>query len=310
MSTANLSIIIPTFNRKEILEKTLNAYLNQTSSQEIREILVVDDGSRDGTSDAVLEVSKDSSVPIRYFRQMENRGPAATRNVGIREARGTILLFGDDDIVPTPTLVAEHLSWHAMYPDIAVGVLGQVAFAPELDPTPFMEWLGSDGPVCGFAKLSDGKEVGDECNYFGCTSVKACLLQKNMFFDEELRFYEDFELTFRLRKRGFRLLYNPRAMGYHYKWMTFSDAHRRAKASALAFKTLETKEAGICLKEQAKLKSSASRRAKRFKQLLKPLIHALRPPCLALLPPVLDSQIPLPWTAYRTLYRLLVEMTL
>ena len=309
MSIANLSIIIPTFNRKETLKKTLNAYLNQTASREIREVLVVDDGSRDGTSDAVLEVSKGSSVPIRYFRQMENRGPAAARNVGIHEARGTILLFGDDDIVPTPTLVAEHTAWHAACPDIATGVLGQVVWAPELHPTPFMEWLGLDGPVCGYARLSPDQEVGDQCNYFGLTSVKACLLQRNMFFDEELRFYEDFELIFRLRKRGFRLLYNPRAVGYHYKWMTFSDARGRARASALAFKTLGTKEAGISLKEQAKPKSRMVRMAKRSRQLLKPIIYTLRPLFLPLLPPVLDSRIPLPWTAYRIFYRLFVEMT-
>ncbi|TLY37341.1 MAG: glycosyltransferase family 2 protein [Nitrospirae bacterium] len=154
LSEVRLSVIIPTYNRKEILRKTLRAYRSQSSQREIVEILVVDDGSTDGTNSDAAEWSEGTVIPIRYLRQ-EKKGLAAARNFGIREARGGLVLFGDDDIIPGRDLVAEHLAWHKKYPDPSVCILGHVAWSPEVDPTPFMEWLGMDGVLFGFRSLAE-----------------------------------------------------------------------------------------------------------------------------------------------------------
>src|ERR1017187_5413753 len=94
----SLSVIIPTYNREKLLAKALEAYLAQSSPQLVHELLVVDDGSTDNTESIVRGFSSRSPFPIRYLRQ-PNKGPAAARNLGIREAASSLVLFTDSDIV-------------------------------------------------------------------------------------------------------------------------------------------------------------------------------------------------------------------
>src|ERR1700692_3371787 len=90
----SVSIIIPTFNGASRIGNCLDALLNQTAGRDA-EILVVNDGSTDNTADFVARYSD-----VRLITQ-SNAGPAAARNRGAQEARGTIILFTDDDCVPT-----------------------------------------------------------------------------------------------------------------------------------------------------------------------------------------------------------------
>ncbi len=87
-----VSVIVATYNRKELLEKTLESILNQTYSN--LEIIVVDDASTDGTMELRLFHNQSK---IRYIRKENNSGPSAARNVGIRNAKGDLIAFIDDD---------------------------------------------------------------------------------------------------------------------------------------------------------------------------------------------------------------------
>ena len=297
MAGPELSVVIPTYNRKDILRKTLAAYCSQSESQEILEILVVDDGSTDGTDSVVAQSGLESPIPIRYFRQ-DNRGIGSARNHGIREARGEIILFGDDDVIPTANLVSEHLAWHRNYPEASVGVLGYVCWSPEVHPTPFMKWLGLDGVLFGYRDLSRGMQVEFAHCYFNNTSLKIEFLRENGTFDEDFRSYgyEDVELGYRLIKRGLRLLYNPDALGYHYKYISFADACRRAKGVVAARKFFETKEAGMVFARMgAQKKAGLASRLKRLS--VRTLVPFLSP-----IKPLLDSQLRLPRILYRAFY--------
>ncbi|MFQ5676497.1 MAG: glycosyltransferase family 2 protein, partial [bacterium] len=84
------SIIIPTFNRLAFLKEAVSSILEQT--YQAFEILVVDDGSTDGTREYVRTLDG----PISYLGQ-DNRGPGAARNYGIRKARGKYVTFLDSD---------------------------------------------------------------------------------------------------------------------------------------------------------------------------------------------------------------------
>jgi len=298
MSQGKLSIIIPTCNRKDILRKALEGYCSQSAQEEILEILVVDDGSTDGTESAVAQSAGGSPFPIRCLRQ-DNRGLASARNHGIREARGEIVLFVDDDIIPSANLVSEHLAWQRKYPEASVGVLGHVAWSPQVHPTPFMKWLGFAGPLFDYHDLSRGMQVDVGFCYFNNTSLKLQFMRENGTFDEDFRTYgyEDFELGYRLTKRGLRLLYNPDAVGYHYKYFSFADVCRRAQLMGAAKQVLRTKEAWACHAEMA---------ARHQDSLQRPIRKVLRrwlTPILAPLKPLLDTQIPLPWIVYRALYQ-------
>lgn len=305
MAGSELSVVIPTYNRKEILLKTLAAYQQQSASTEAAEILVLDDESTDDTAKAVAEFSRAAVSHVRYFR-LTHRGQAAVRNHGIREARGKLLLFGDDDIVPGSHLVAEHLAWHQKYPEPFVAVLGLVEWAPEVKPTPFMEWLAKDGILFGHGHIRAGQQVDFRFFYSCNLSIKTDFLRQNGMFDEDFKGYgfEDTELGYRLEKKGLRLLYNPAAVGYHHKFVSLADVCNRAQLVAEARKILDTKGAG---KEVAAIERAQVPNRPGIVRILRRLLRGCLVPAAPLLKPLLDTRFPLPRPIYGFMYHRYAE---
>ena len=288
-----VSVVIPTHNRKETLQKAIQAYLSQAAPSDF-EILVVDDGSSDGTSQMVAGFRESGPIAVRYFRQ-EQRGPATARNLGIREAVGEVIIFSDDDIVPAPNLLSEHLAWHQKYPETSVAVLGYVTWSPEIETTPFMKWCGERGPLFAYAHLAGRTEVGPRFFYSCNISLKTQFLRDNGTFDEEFKSaaFEDTELGYRLAKCGMRLLYNPAAVGYHYQRFSVEDAWRRARRVAAARRIFDRKEASVILESEARRNSSLTRRLGKW----------MAGRVIAVLMPfrrLLDSHLNLPPFVYRT----------
>ena len=216
MRDLHLSVIIPTYNRKDILKKCLNALFNQIYPQSDYEITVVDDGSTDGTEEAVKSLINGSPCILHYFKQ-EHKGPATARNLGIKNANAKIVLFIGDDIIATPNLIAEHMKWHLRNSEENVAVLGYVTWSPELRITPFMRWLENGGPQFSYHELK-GKEVLNYCYFYTCNiSLKWHFLLKNGLFDQSFKYaaYEDLELSYRLTQKGLQIFYNKDAVGYH-----------------------------------------------------------------------------------------------
>ena len=115
-----VAIIVPTHNRKEKLSDCLGSLLKQNYSGGLYEIIVVDDGSSDGTAEMVKELSV-SNANIRYLYQ-SNKGPAAARNLGIRQSSADIVAFSDNDCVLSPSWIRDMLEAHEAYPEaIAIG---------------------------------------------------------------------------------------------------------------------------------------------------------------------------------------------
>src|SRR5947209_4843962 len=144
MTTPRLSVIIPTYNRRPILERCLGALARQTVGSEAFEVIVVDDGSSDGTLAALAEWARALPYVLRPEAQ-ENQGPAAARNRGLAAARAPWVLFLGDDILATPALIEQHLVWHAHDPGDELAVLGFITWDPALRITPLMRWLEKSG---------------------------------------------------------------------------------------------------------------------------------------------------------------------
>lgn len=108
MPELDASVIIPTFNRKDSLQKTLVSLEYQTWPHDQFEVIVIDDGSTDGTPEIGQQ---DFTYPIKFISQ-SNQGSAAARNRGAQESQAGILIFIDDDILAEPEyiegLVVEH----------------------------------------------------------------------------------------------------------------------------------------------------------------------------------------------------------
>ena len=98
-----ISVIIPTYNRAELLAECVHSVVAQTLPP--AEVLIIDDGSTDHTAQVVAQLARESALVINYIHQ-ENRGAAAARNTGIRAARGDILCFLDSDDRFVPEKIA------------------------------------------------------------------------------------------------------------------------------------------------------------------------------------------------------------
>ncbi|MCS6911591.1 MAG: glycosyltransferase family 2 protein, partial [Anaerolineales bacterium] len=108
----NFSVVIPTYNRQATLRRCLTALLAQTYPA--HEIIVVDDGSTDGTAEMM---TRDFPI-VRFFRQ-KNAGPASARNRGIREASGDVIAFTDDDCLPPADWLERLADGYRRHPDVA-----------------------------------------------------------------------------------------------------------------------------------------------------------------------------------------------
>jgi glycosyltransferase involved in cell wall biosynthesis len=288
-----LSVVIPTYNRCQTLAKAISSYFAQTARKQISEIIVVDDGSTDTTRSVVKELASQSAFPIRYFRQ-KNKGPAAARNVGIREAQSPLILFTDDDILPGRELVAEHLKSHANYPADSAAVLGFVTWARDVHPTPFMEWYGSE-VLFSFNQLFGPAEIEGKFFYTCNISLKTDFLRTKGTFDEEfpIAAYEDIELGLRLSASGMRLFYNPQAIAYHDQFISFADACKKHQKSVFAADIFSNKEVARPFRDSLQGTPPGNQRLKKW---LAPLFSPVKA--------VLDWRIPLPWRIYRTMFRI------
>jgi glycosyltransferase involved in cell wall biosynthesis len=293
----SLTVIIPTYNRKTLLAKALAAYASQSFSYLIHELLVVDDGSNDGTENMVREFSSRAPFTVRYLRQV-NKGPAAARNFGIREASSSVVLFTDSDIIPGRNLVEQHIQWHRQNPGNSAAVLGYVTWCAEVKPTPFMRWYGEDGMLFGYRLIRDQHEVDFHSFYTCNVSLKTDFLRSCGYFDENFKTaaFEDTELGYRLSRHGLRLLYNPQATGYHHQFFSFEEACRKVRANAAAAQLFFQKEAGQQIWKEIQQKRSRARYhvAKRVAAALMVVLSPARP--------LMDSRVPLPRIVYRLFY--------
>jgi len=96
-----ISVIIPTYNRKDQLEELLHSLNNQTLSPSQFEIIVVDDGSGDDTEEWLMKNIDKFKAKISFYTQI-HRGPGAARNLGMEKAEGDIFAFTDTDCIAQP----------------------------------------------------------------------------------------------------------------------------------------------------------------------------------------------------------------
>jgi len=211
-----VSVVIPSYNRAQTLGKVLDALRAQTVGPEALEVIVVDDGSTDGTADVVHAMQQDAALELIYDKQA-NRGPGAARNAGIARAKHPLVVFLGDDTIPVPQFVEEHLACHARHGATSdVAVVGYTTWAHRLRPTPFLRFIGEDGPQFHYAAAREDVPLGWGFFYTSNLSVPRALLDRaGSLFNEDLRIWEDGELGYRLQQAGMRLYYSPRAVAFH-----------------------------------------------------------------------------------------------
>jgi glycosyltransferase involved in cell wall biosynthesis len=222
-----LSVIIPTRDRRAILCETLDRLEAQRGDAEL-EVIVVDDGSTDDTTDVVRRRAAGSPFPLILIEQ-PGLGPAAARNRALSTARAPVCLFIDDDTWPCPGLLARHAAFHRRSPEREAALLGHVGIALRPPPTPFMRWLTDQH--LGFAEIDDPDDAGGHNFFSGNVSAKTGFLRDAGGFDEGFTSagHEDIDLGLRLQERGMRLSYDRDAVVEHYHPTDLPRAIERAR---------------------------------------------------------------------------------
>jgi glycosyltransferase involved in cell wall biosynthesis len=224
-----ISVVIPTRERRDVLHRTLSALAEQEAPTEGFEVVVVDNGSADGTQELLGEVAADFPVRLRWLEE-PRPGPAAARNRGVEAAEGSVVLFVGDDMVPAANhLVRGHAELHEQRPDPLVAVLGHATWHPGERVTPFMRWLEAGGPQFAYGGLSPGPVPTALHFYTANVSLKRQTFLEAGGFDERFPYaaVEDIELGTRLEDRGVRLFYEPTLVVHHVHPTTLEDSLRR-----------------------------------------------------------------------------------
>jgi len=229
---SSLSVVIPTKDRVAALTRTLDALEGQRAEDAELEVLVIDNGSGDGTPRVVRERAERSSPPLRLLEQPAG-GPAAARNAGAAAATGDVLLFLGDDTEPADAgLLRAHLDLHAARAEPTYGVLGRITWTPRAPVTPFMRWLEEGGPQFHYGELAPGPVDATRYFYSSHASVKRALFERVGGFDERFptAAVEDTELGVRLADAGLELDYHPELLVLHDHPTTPEQSRRRSVA--------------------------------------------------------------------------------
>lgn len=209
------SVVIPTFNRREVLFEVLTALSHQEGAPSF-EVIVVDDGSSDGTWPALESWRAQSTLPLICERQ-ENSGPALARNRGVQLASGDRVAFLGDDTVPSKGWLRAHADAVAARSDERLlGVIGYTGWHPRMRLNPFLRYINEYGLQFGFSLIEQPEDVPFNFLYTSNLSLPRQALLEEPF---DLRFpyaaWEDTELGYRLKKRGLKLVYQPEARVAH-----------------------------------------------------------------------------------------------
>ena len=196
------TIQLCTYNRARLLGRVLDACFEQTVSPAEYEVVLVNDGSTDDTPSVIAAAQARATCPFTVVSR-PNGGLAKARNSGLGRSTGERVILIDDDVLPLPNFVQEHLRSHARHPRAIVR--GGAINVENFDDLPL--------PVWSLRNYSG--------NYFWTTNVSVPLetLRAVGGFNEDFAEYgwEDIDVGLRLRFAGVKAVFNPRALVYHFK---------------------------------------------------------------------------------------------
>lgn len=236
MRASDLVVVIPTRERWEILDRTLDALAAQTVGGFAT--IVVADGEDQPAVPAVA-----GRADTRVLR-VPRGGPGVARNRAVQQSEQPLVLFLGDDMVPAPRLVACHLACHERHPESGVAVLGHVEWHPEVARDRLARWLDWSASQFDYAALArEGGEDAGFGRFYSCNvSLKRQLFLAAGGFDPDFVFdYEDLDLGWRLHREGMRLIYEPGALAHHLHRWDWEGIERRYASRARAERLMLSK---------------------------------------------------------------------
>jgi GT2 family glycosyltransferase len=228
-----VSVIIVNHNRAALLRACLESLLRPQGVP--FEVVVVDNGSTDGSRSVVEAFASTAPFPVRLLRNAENLGFCAANNQGIRASGAPFVALLNNDAEAAPTWLA-HL--HAVFFDPGVGMAASKILVhgdPRvIDKAGHLIWLDGQNRGRGTGQEDRGQydQVEEVLWPDGCACMyRRAMLDEIGLFDEDLFAYgDDAELGLRARIAGWRCLYAPQAAVLHHRGSTLGVASPRRLA--------------------------------------------------------------------------------
>jgi GT2 family glycosyltransferase/tetratricopeptide (TPR) repeat protein len=206
------SVIVPTYNRLPILMKCLAAMEAQTLASNDFEVIVIDDGSSDGTQEAL----KNYHPPFRFqYLRQTNSGTGAARRNGVAHASGEYLLLMNDDTICDRDLLEQHLRTQTKYASGRWAVLGNFQYPVEARRRALSQYFCVEPFMFPQVSMEAGCPYGYS-HFITCNlSIRRDAVVEAGSFDPTYKLSEDTELGIRLHEMGYRVLYHPEAHAFH-----------------------------------------------------------------------------------------------
>ena len=223
----DFSVIVPTYNRRETLAGCLQALAHQSFSPRRFEVIVVDDGSTDGTE--AFGRAYDARFEFQYFRQA-NAGAGAARRLAVENARGKFLLLFNDDTIADRALLAQHWRAHRDLTGGKIAVLGDFRYPEAARNRALTHFLNTEPFLFPQVTLAPGDHSKNAYFIASNLSLRRDAVLSAGSFDPRFRVAEDTELGVRLRQMRFQVRYVPEARAIHdHLQFTLGDLVRRAE---------------------------------------------------------------------------------
>ena len=206
-----VSVIMPAYNVEPYIGEAIRSALAQTYTD--FELIVVDDGSKDGTAEVVTALAREDARI--HLVQHANRGLAGARNSALRAARGALFALLDSDDLWEPTFLAEQMAILEAHPEVDI-VTGNGWCLGGSKHGQFARPYPDPRPAPDLASI-----IGDEWAVFIMSVVRRRVYTTIGAFDEEMRSNEDYDFWLRAATAGFTFYRNDRPLG-HYRIRTDS----------------------------------------------------------------------------------------
>jgi glycosyltransferase involved in cell wall biosynthesis len=230
--TPQISVVIPSHNRRATLQMVLEGLAAQTLPQTQFEVLVVLDGCRDDSPQMLAQWHASGRLPNLRWLEQPQSGQAAARNNGAAAAAAPIVLFIDDDVVPEADLLERHLSHYTSAEPIAV--LGDCLIVRERRESLYHLGVWAWWEDMYEQRSRPGRQPGYRDFCAGNVSLHRATFLAAGGFDVAFRGYggEDYELGYRLLQAGVRFIADRRLRALHYHRSTTASILRATRQEA------------------------------------------------------------------------------
>lgn len=226
LEAPEITVLLATHNRCDVLLQCVEGFARQLVRPGTLEIVVVDDASRDATPGVMPHVS--TGPRFVFDRNATPSGASGARNTGLPRARGRLVLFVNDDTIPGPHFVRQHLEAHR---ELGEGFMVQGLFRqpPAILANALNGVLDDSEMVFGYPAWSPGQELVGAQLYTCNVSVSLAAVRAIGGFDASYSTYgcEDTDLGERLAAAGQQLVYRPECEAVHLHALSVDDFMRR-----------------------------------------------------------------------------------